>query len=334
MRGGFCVSPVTRVRSGRRVPTFFWVPPVYSPVEKIEIEQSDGTKTDITNRVFNGDYTDGITETIGNFNFLVDNSDQELTDKFSVYDELNIYIDYAVSATTLRFKGKIEKVSKQNNKIRFSGRSVALRVMGITVTQNFDNQYTHDILQSLLDTYATYIGQTGTLPDSSDKLDKTEGTDTQITVNWYQKPFWECVQELCNRASYDAYIDSSSDFHYFVSGTRQNSTEAIVHTSNLIETGDFSPDLSVVKNRIIVYGGTIEGQQILWTEEDDDSIDSFDPKELIINDSNIITVAQAQARALYELSLNKDPPIVGEVTAVCIGLSLENSWLYFCIVYS
>ena len=296
------------VRSLRRIPTFHWVPPVYSPVEKIELEQSDGTKTDITDRIFDGTLTDGITETIGNFNFLVDNSDQALSGKFSPYDELNVYMDYATSATTLRFKGKIEKVSNQNSQIRFSGRSVAFRVLGITVTQSFTNQYTHDILQSILDTYAIYVTQ--------NNIDTTESTDTQISVNWYQKPFWECVQELCNKAGYDAYIDPSTDFNYFVIGTRQNSTEALVHNSNLIETGDFTPDLSVVKNRIIVYGGLIEGQQIIWTEEDSASIDAYDVRELIINDTNNITIDQAQARALYELSLNKDPPIVGEVSGL------------------
>lgn len=297
------------VRSLKTIPIFAWIPPTGSPNYVILLEDSTtGTTYDITDRIINGEYTDGVTETIGNFNFTIDNSDQFYINVISVYDKIKIYYDYNATPSTLKFQGLIERVSNQNENLRVSGRSTGSRVMGITVTYSTSNSYTHDILQSILTTYATYITQTN--------IDTTESTDTQVTINWYQKPFWECVLELCNRAGYDAYIDSSFDFHYFVSGSLENTTDAVVHESNLIETGDFAPDLSNVKNRIIVYGGIVEDQQIIWTEQDDTSITNYDVRELIINDTNIITVGQAEARAEYELSLLKDPPTVGEVTSI------------------
>jgi hypothetical protein len=300
--------PVTRVVSGRKIPVFAWVPPVNSPIFKIELEKaSTGVKLDVTDLILSGEYTDGITETIGNFSFQIDNSTQSLNNEYQVYDIVNVYMDYT-TATTLKFKGRMERISYQNNELRVTGRSLAVRTVGITVTKQYSTEYTHDILQDLLDTYATYITQTN--------IDTTTSTDTQITVDWYQKPFWECVQELCSKAGYDAYINASSDMNYFVSGTRSNSTDAVVHESNLIDTGDFTPDLSVVKNRVIVYGAQLEGIPIFWTESDAISIANYDVKELIINDSNIFTIAQAQARAEYELSVNKDPPVVGEVTSL------------------
>jgi hypothetical protein len=181
--------------------------------------------------------------------------------------------------------------------------------MGITVTQSYSIEYTHAIIEDLISKYcSTNI--------TTSNIDTTEATDKLVTLNWYQKPFWECILELCNRSGYDSYIDSSFDFHYFVSGSINNTTECVVHEQNLIETGEFAPDLSVLKNRIIVYGAKIEQQQILWTEEDDTSIASYDVKELIVNDANITTVAQAKARAEYELSLYKDPPTIGEVTSL------------------
>ena len=304
------MSPVTRVRSGRRIPTHIWVPPIDEIEFKIEIVDSSNNVYDISDEIVEGEWTDGVTETIGNFTFTIDNADQSFTNKFSLYNEIRIYTDYAESATTKRFVGLLEKISTKEGDIVVSGRSIASRVMGVTVTYS-GTDYSHEILSTILTNYASYITQ--------NNIDTTESTDTIVTVNWYQKPFWECVQELCNKTSYDAYIDMNLDFNYFVSGTRKNTTEAVVHDHNLEDVGDFTPDLSQVYNRIIVYGAKIEGIQIIWTEESDSSISSYDPRELIINDSNIITTEQARDRALYEKSLQENPPILGEVT--CLGLA-------------
>ena len=295
------------VRSLTGIPVFAWIPPSNSGIYKIEIEKANGTTYDVTDIIHEGSYTDGATDTIGSFSFKIDNSEETYSGVFSLYDKVNVYLDYEETATTLRFRGMIEKVAYGSNVVIVSGRGTSARVMGTTVTYSTTG-YTHDILSYILTTYASYITQTN--------IDTTEETDTSIYVNWYQKPFWECVIELCNRAGYDCYIDSSFDCHYFVSGSRLNTTECVVHEQNLLETGEFAPDLSILKNRVIVYGAKIEDQQIVWTEEDEDSIDSYDVKEMIINDTNIVTVAQAEARAEYELSLYKDPPTVGEVTSL------------------
>jgi len=308
------------VRSLRNIPVRVWIPPTYHPIYKIEIHQSASPYTiwDITDDIYEGEVTDGVTETIGSFSFTIDNSRQQYSDKFVLYDTIRIKMNYATTATTVRFGGVIEKISHRGPKIILTGRSMAARLMGTTVTQSFSNEYTHDIVQSLFTTYFStslfYSGDT--------YIDTSTATDTRVSVDWYQKPFWECIKELCNIAGYDAYINSgdivseTNYVHYFVSGSRTNTTEAVVHESNLIETGDFTPDLSVVKNRIIVYGAKVEDMQIVWTEEDVDSILKYDVKEKIINDSNIRTTAQAKERAVYELNLHKDPPIIGEVTSL------------------
>jgi len=299
------------VRSLTGVPIFLFIPPSYSPIYLISVVKSDGTTYDVTDIIHEGEYTDGVTETIGNFTFTIDNSEETYTTLFALFDKVNVYMDYDTTATTLRFKGIIEKITKTDNKLKVIGRGTGSRVMGATVTQRYASQYTHDIIQDLISKYhSQYITTTN--------IDTTDSTDTQVTVNWYQKSFWECILDLCNRSGYDAYIDCNFDFHYFVSGSQSNTDECVVHEQNLIETGDFAPDLTTIKNRIIVYGAKIEDQQIVWMEEDDTSITGlgYGVKEEIINDSSIITVAQAQARAEYELSLKKDPPIIGEVTSL------------------
>jgi hypothetical protein len=299
------------VLSLKKIPVYVWIPPTFAPIYKIElVKGTSGTTYDITDIIYEGNYTDGITQTIGNFEFTVDNTNETYTGVFALYDTIKISIDYGTDATTIRFKGMIEKVSQRGEKLIVSGRSVAARVMGITVTKSYTNQYTHDIIIDLLSSYASYITTTN--------VDTVDITDTQVTVNWYQRPFWECILELCSRATYDFYIDTNFDANYFVSNTRQNANECVVHEYNLIETGDFAPDLSVLKNRIIVYGNKVEDQQIIYTAEDTDSITAYDLKEEIINDTSLVTVSQAEARADYELASKKDPPIIGEVTSLIL----------------
>lgn len=301
------------VKSIKRAPSRLWIPPTYDALFKINIVTSSET-IDITDDIITGGYTDGITETIGNFTFTIDNMDQTYTDKFNLNDEIKIYSDYAKSATTLRFTGIIEKVNFSDEDIILSGQSVASKLTGINVTYN-TTDYTHSILSTILTNY-TDITQTN--------IDTAEETDTITIINWYQKPFWECVIELCTIAGYDAYIDCNLDFHYFVEESRENTTEAVVHDSNLIQVNDFTPDLTNVKNKIIVYGAEIGDVPILWTSEDSDSIASYGVKEQIINDTNIITIEQAQYRVEYELSNKKNPPIMGEVSCDLLATILPG----------
>lgn len=299
--------PSTRVISGRRIPTFIWVPPEEGAIYKIEIEKSDGTKYDVTDIIHSGEYTDGVTETIGNFDIVIDNSNQEYTNEFSIYDEVNIYLDYASTATTLQFKGKIEKISKQEHTLRLTGRSMAVRTIGIFVTKSYTNEYTNVIIQDLIDNYATFI--------TKSNIDTDTATDVQVTVNWSKKSFWECILELCQRSGREAYIDSDSDFNYFVSGSRDNLGDAIVHEQNLIQTGDFAPDATVLRNKVTVQGAEVEGQQVIWSVTDSSS-SIPDIKEEVIKDSNILTPEQAKTRAEYELSVRKDPPIIGDIMSL------------------
>lgn len=297
-----------RTRSTKTIKPHVWIPPKYLAIYKIEIVRSDDTVDDITDLIYFADITDGVTDTIGNFELEVDNSDESRTGIWGGNEVFNFYCDYDTSATTKVFRGRVEKVSYKNNRIRVTGRSESVRLLDITVTQSYDNIETSVVLKDLFDKYTTDFTYTN-----------VTASTTNVTFNWYQKPFWECVQDLCHSAGFEAYIDSSLDCHYFESGSVNNMTEAVVHESNLIEVGDFAQDYSLIKNRVIVYGAEVEGIPLFKTAQDDDSITEHGVKELIVQDTNIVLETQCQERADYELSLSKDPPIVGDVS--CIGLA-------------
>jgi len=303
------VRNITSIGATKPIPIYTWIPPSFSPIYKIEIETSLGNY-DVTDFVLEGSYKDGITETIGSFEIKIDNSTQEYSNKFSLYDKVKIYLDYGATATTLRFTGMIEKIPKTESNIVIYGRGSAARVTGKNITYSATEKSRSTILSEIINKYFSGVITTNNIETDSGKS----------TVNYFERPFWEVVEELCKTSDYDAYIDADFDFHYFPRNSRLNTTEAIVHEYNLINTGEFSQDLERVYNRIRVYGARFGGIPLIATAEDTNSQADLDGdiKELKINDSNIITRQQVKDRADYELARQKDPPTIGTVTSLML----------------
>ena len=301
------VRNIRGIGGTKPIPVFAWIPPTFSPISKIEVY--DGTTTtDITDFLIEGEYTDGTTETIGNFSFKIDNSTQNYSTAFSIYDQIRIYMDYGASATTLRFVGMIERLSKSDSNLIISGRGSAAKVIGKNITYSATDKARSEILSEIISQNFDGIITTNNLEADTDTL----------TVNYFEKPFWDIVEEICFIGGRDAYVDKDFDFNYFVLGSRRNTTEAIVHSYNLINTGDFSPDASSIANSVRVYGLETSGLPLISTSADSSSQTTFEVKNLKINDSSITTSSQAQSRSDYELAKSKDPPTVG--TVISLGL--------------
>ena len=314
------MSPAVRNIRGiggvKPIPVYVWIPPKFSPIHKIEI--FDGiTATDVTDIVIEGEYIDGVTETIGSFSFQIDNSNETYTNLFNTYDQIRIYLDYGATASTRRFIGLIERISKKEHTLVITGRGTAAKFSGKNVTYAATDTARSTILSEII---AKYF--------SADLTTNNLETDSGLaTVSYSDKPWQEVIEEICQAGGRDSYTDKDSDFHYFESGSRLNITEAVVHESNLISVGDFSPDASNIFNKIKVYGLEVGGFPLIATASDSASQTTYGVKELKIDDKNITTVSQAQARADYELSLQKDPPTVGEVTSLGLPTILPGEMI-------
>jgi len=299
------------VSSLRRTIGWVWKQPTFYPVWKLEIIKGN-TTYDVTADAMSGEVNDGATETIGSFNIKLANYTGTYTNVFTGNEEVKFYADYAATATTLRFLGRIDKAAYSNYTLIITGRSESVAYLGATVTKQYTNQEASTILTDLISAYSTGFTTTNVVAST-----------TNMTVNWYQKPFWDCVKEICNASGSDAYIDSSKDWHFFREKTITSTTEAIVHGANLLNTGEFAEDKAQIRNRIIVYGQESIAGPLIYTAEDADSyIDLKRWQEEPINDTNITTYAQAQERGDYELSVRLIPPIVGDLTS--IGLPTLN----------
>ena len=296
----------TTVRSGGFI--FF---PAFNPIWKLTVTHSSGTD-DITDLITSCEVEDGVNEVIGRFEFEISDAGDVYRTKWANMDTVLFYGDNGATASTLRFRGRIEKISFQGFKLKVSGRAESLKFVDITVTRSFENIECSSILTSIINSYR---------PDSTYTTTNINTSTTNLTVNWRQKPFWDCLNELGIASGFDFYLDANKDFHFFQSGTRNNDNEAIVHDQNLLEIIDFADDASLVKNRIIIYGAEIDGIQIIYTAEDSASQTTYGIREEIINDNNIINYTQAKELGDFLLENNKNPPQVGEVKGtLCVTI--------------
>lgn len=287
-----------------------WVPPQFTANHKFEVIREDGTVDDLTFVADKIEIEDGVTEIIGRFKAELWNPNETFTGVWVGTETVKYYSDYAKEATTQRFQGKIEKVLYRNNKIIISGRSESAFFMDETITASFINTDCSDILKSINTI-------TGGAEFSTNNVAQSGVT---LTVDWQEKPFWEAVQELTQAAGFDVYIDFEKDWHFFESGSVTNDGEGIAYNYNLLDVNDNGNDITLVKNKIIVYGAKQGGIQIIDSDDDFDSQTKFGVRKEVINDDNITIQQQAKDLARFRLAQKRNPTFVGEVTGTLLGL--------------
>lgn len=303
--------PSVITRSSTRSRRGFIFPPIRTDqVWKITVTDTSGTELDITGLISKCKIEDFATESIGSFEFEIEDPNEVYANLWTGYEVFKYYMDYGTIATTIKFRGRIERLSKRYHRLVVNGRRESVLFFDRKVTYlSSTPQATSTILNTLISTYAPTFTNTSVATST-----------TTLSVNWVEKPFWECVKELCSASGFECYDDAYLNFHYFESGSNENFEDAISHDYNLLDIGDFTPDLTQVKNKVKVYGATLDDLRIFYTSVDTSAniIANFGTltyKEEIIEDENITTYEQAVEVANYELSVKKNPPITGSVKA-------------------
>lgn len=268
------------------------------------IVEIDGT--DRSDDVLDIEFTMAVTNEIGDCSIKLNNNDNTYTGLYSGGETIKIYLDFA-DASTKKFEGYVNKIEKdfgdEGNIIKLKGKQIATTLMDITVTESYTDQEVSTILTDIISTYAT--GYTDT---------NVNTTTVNHTTNWNNKPFWDCVIELCHKAGFDCYVDNDKDFHFFEKNSILNTTEAIMD-QNCLGIEGLGTDTIDVKNIVIVYGEDDDGGQIIYKAEDSDSQTTYNPKERLIEDSRIKTYNQAKDIGDAELERLKSPDTTGKAEA-------------------
>lgn len=309
------VRNLKSVGKPKPIPSIHFIPPLFSPVWKIEIVTETQT-LDITELLVEGSYLDGVTTSIGDFEFKILDPNNTTSDLVSEFDTINVYIDYGKTATTLRFSGRIERLSNSEQVyLILTGRSVAMITTGTNVTYSSDGlKARSEILKAIIE---QYFSETISISGIEDDL-------TEIEVNYEEMPFWSLVEELCVSGGRDAYISAARVFNYFEKNIRENKTEAVVEDINLIEATDYARDTQEIYTKVRVYGRRDGTVPIISSSVSDTSNTRGITKNLKIDNSSIVTESQADDLATAEGIDKKIPPTIGSITSVLLPTLLPG----------
>lgn len=303
------VKNIKSIGGTKPIRGFMPIPPKFLPVWKMEVV-TDTETIDVTDILVKGFYNEGVTNNIGNFEFTFLDPSNTLSNKVEEFDSFKVYLDYGATATTLRFSGKIEVISNKDNIfLTFTGRNLAIITTGINVIYNSDGPKSRkEILTDIIERYFSGIIT----------INNIEDDDVKVERNYFEIPFWEVVNDLCASGGRDAYVDVNSDFNYFIKGSRQSDSEAIVETVNLIKADAFGKDTEKVFTESRVYGAIIDSIPIIATSNSDTTATKGIVKQLKIDNSSAINIEQASEQADAEFEARKVAPELGQVTSLIL----------------
>ena len=262
------------------------------------------------------EFTRAVAPEIGDFKINLINADGKFSNLYSGGEVVKLFVDFS-NGTTKRFEGTIDNIKNKRGAfevLEISGGHISAELLDLTVTKEFNGEKTCDeILKEII----------------SDKLTGYSSTNVATstvspTLKWSNVPFWTAVDQLCQLAvadneknsdlnRFDCYVDDSKDFHFFKENSIENNNEAIVWNDTLIDLGGFGDKIYVTKNKAIVYGVDDAGLVIIRTDNNASAQTSFNLKEDVIRNTDIVSGTQAAEIANAIISNQAQPKKEGSV---------------------
>jgi len=302
------------------IPIHHLIPPVADSDMKVVIEST--TDHDLSDLILSGSYSDGVTNTVGAFDFKIIDPDKAIYNAISTFDEVVVYADYG-TPTNARFRGIIEKLGFADSYLIISGRSVGMIFaekniiyQSTDVDGNLAPMTKSDILKEIIE-------------DNFDDInvDDVVVNSTEITVNYFEIPFASIIEDLCG-TTHSFYLDTERAAQYFVKDSITNTTEIVVEDSNLLETLDNADDSNEVYSRVRVYGANLDGIPIIATSESDTSNTGGIEKDLKIDNASATTTTQAQESADLEFEKLRNIPKIGQIKSLFLPTLIPGERIF------
>src|SRR3990167_812215 len=259
---------------------------------------------DITDDVLEGEFTRSIIGGESLCRIQLIDADGDYAGRYIGGETVEFLCDLS-SGTASYWKGTLDKPNKKFGAtyiLEVIGSHLQSQLLDVTVNAEYNGYMTCDaILKELIDDFAPTFTYTN-----------VNASTVSPTIRWAHKPIWDCIVDLCNLASFDAYVDSNKDIHFFLRESIENTTESIVWNDTLVDILKFGADNIDVKNRIIVYGEDEQGLIIVYRTDDSASQTTYGVKEKIISDNSVKTYQQAKELADATLNDEKDKADYGE----------------------
>lgn len=286
---------------------FFWIPREYHPQVKVTIVSADGTVTDVSSQVRSSEFTRmSFRIGIGGLKARILNSEGQFSNEWVGGEDIYFYADNGtgITATTTRFKGTIDYpkdifTENDGQVIDIEGRHVSMKSLEKYVTLE---------MTGTAGTIVKYMFDNFTSGFTTTNINTTTPAEI-ITVRWSNKPFTDCLRDICILSEADGYIDDDMGVHFFAANSILNEDEAIVEGAMPCVLRDFGKDTYLQKSQVTVAGSDDQGIPVLDTSTD--STSTGEARVLFIKDANVKTNTAAtdySQKALDDRTLANMPP--------------------------
>jgi len=183
------------------------------------------------------------TDRAGSFNLTIPAYDSTLVDVFPVGSDVQITQD------DNEFRGWVVRPPKSlNGRVRlleFEGATYTSRTQKIIVTESYTDTAISTIVTDLFTKYVPWA-----------TVINTQACAKTVTIRFNDDYLWDAMDQLCQVAGYDWYIDENLDVNFFDKTARINSTVLSQANSNFKKgSAKFTPDASKLVNKLWVKGG-------------------------------------------------------------------------------
>ena len=321
------VRNVSGIGGDTPIPVYHLIPPVDNSIYKITVDNGD-EEIDVTELIptasFNIGVISGSNSTVGDFALEFIDPIKTNYDKISAFNDVYIYGDYGSSATTKRFRFKVESIGyTEDFNTSLSGRGIGMimidkSIIYSTVDENGDlvNKAKSTVIQEIIE---------ANFPEITD-FSQIEEDTTEVQKNYLEIPFGTIMEELCGDSKY-FYLDKDLVPHYFTKGSRINTTEVIGEANKVSYTNneDTSED---IYTRVRVYGTTDKGNTIIATSVIDTTNTSGINKDYIVTNSSVNTYDQAKELADEYASNLSAGTKIGDIKALYLPTLAEGESMF------
>jgi len=278
---------------------FIFIPQAQFEVSwKVIVTNTDTSiETDVTNyvRSLTIEYVLGR---IASCKIELSNPEGIWLNKWNGGEEVKVYGEYGdITPTNLLFNGKLDQPYFTFSSTGY-GTTLECRqtpeLVDQKIIEQFNNALVTDAIATIVDNnYSSIVTYTG-LGEST----------VRFTGSFTHSSGIDAFTELADKANMDVYIDTTNNIKLFDKGSIINTDESVSYQTNLMNVSKYGKDNTKIFNRIVVYGKEDNNIILLKTEDDTASQADLWRKDLIINDTSLISMAGIQEKADTELTKN------------------------------
>jgi len=305
--------PPTKGRRG-----FIWLPREASPSWELKINSES-----VRERILPGtEVVMAVCPEISSFKIILVNADEYYSTRYSKGQTIQYYADLD-DGTVQRAEGTIDKIFNRYDNTygavtEISGISYVSFARDVLVTESYEGDTNvESIFNELVSNY---------LPGFT--LNFTSSSTKTPTINWDEKPLWDCFYDLCKIITADCRINYDKTIDVFDKNSQMCKTESVVMGDLFISCKGIGDQSMTVRNKIRVYGDDGTGLPIIYQAHDSSSESSHELKEKAVFDTKINSVTNAEELANAELELGKEPETEGEVESLILPSLKEGQKLW------